>query len=109
MGTVVRRDDPSLAPPWQKLYDSASNLEYFWNPNTNVTQYERPAGDKVVPFPAPATELLSLEEADGQRGGSSARCGTRRGRPLGLFGVRPSMFLFADALPGLEPARPDVS
>jgi WW domain len=40
----VRRDDPTLPPPWQCLFEPAQNATYYWNPNTNVTQYERPAG-----------------------------------------------------------------
>ena len=38
----VRQDDPTLPGPWQALYDPDSKLRYFWNPTTNVTQYEHP-------------------------------------------------------------------
>jgi WW domain len=40
----VRRDDPTLPPPWQCLFEPTQNATYYWNPTTNVTQYERPAG-----------------------------------------------------------------
>ena len=42
MSAPVRVDDPTLPAPWQAL--SAGSLTYYWNPQTNVTQYDRPAG-----------------------------------------------------------------
>ena len=50
----VRRDDPSLPPPWQALYEPTQNATYYWNPTTNITQYERPAASAAAPAPAPA-------------------------------------------------------
>ena len=41
---VQRQHDPTLPPPWEALFDPASGLKYYWNPQTNVTQYERPLG-----------------------------------------------------------------
>ena len=35
-----RQHDPSLPRPWELLFDPASGLKYYWNPTTNVTQYE---------------------------------------------------------------------
>ncbi|KAK6153076.1 hypothetical protein DH2020_012715 [Rehmannia glutinosa] len=34
--------DPTLPKPWRGLVDSNTGYLYFWNPETNVTQYERP-------------------------------------------------------------------
>jgi WW domain len=44
-----RVEDATVPPPWQALFDPASNLKYYWNPNTNVTQYEHPAGGAPPP------------------------------------------------------------
>lgn len=35
-------EDPTLPKPWKGLVDGISGYLYFWNPETNVTQYERP-------------------------------------------------------------------
>ncbi|XP_042498005.1 ATP-dependent RNA helicase-like protein DB10 isoform X2 [Macadamia integrifolia] len=34
--------DPTLPKPWRGLVDGSTGYLYFWNPETNVTQYERP-------------------------------------------------------------------
>ncbi|KAL8105518.1 DEAD-box ATP-dependent RNA helicase 40-like [Apium graveolens] len=44
-------DDPSLPKPWKGLIDGSSGAYYYWNPETNVTQYEKPA---ALPPPLPA-------------------------------------------------------
>lgn len=44
-------DDPTLPQPWKGLIDGSTGLLYYWNPETNVTQYEKPAS---VPPPLPA-------------------------------------------------------
>ncbi|XP_013628764.1 PREDICTED: DEAD-box ATP-dependent RNA helicase 14 isoform X1 [Brassica oleracea var. oleracea] len=35
-------EDHSLPKPWKGLVDDRTGYLYFWNPETNVTQYERP-------------------------------------------------------------------
>ncbi|KAL9235256.1 hypothetical protein vseg_010031 [Gypsophila vaccaria] len=35
-------EDPTLPKPWRGLVDGKTGYLYFWNPETNVTQYERP-------------------------------------------------------------------
>lgn len=35
-------EDSSLPKPWRGLIDGATGYLYFWNPETNITQYERP-------------------------------------------------------------------
>ncbi|CAI5518806.1 unnamed protein product, partial [Closterium sp. Naga37s-1] len=40
--------DPTLPAPWRGLVDGSTGYLYYWNPDTNQTQYERPGG------PAPA-------------------------------------------------------
>ncbi|KAL7190361.1 hypothetical protein ACSBR2_022606 [Camellia fascicularis] len=37
-------EDPTLPKPWKGLVDGKTGYLYFWNPDTNVTQYERPVG-----------------------------------------------------------------
>lgn len=36
-------EDPTLPKPWRGLVDGRTGYLYFWNPETNVTQYERPS------------------------------------------------------------------
>ncbi|KAL7196273.1 hypothetical protein ACSBR1_036305 [Camellia fascicularis] len=36
-------EDPTLPKPWKGLVDAKTGYLYFWNPETNVTQYEKPA------------------------------------------------------------------
>lgn len=40
-------EDPTLPKPWRGLVDGTSGYLYFWNPETNVTQYERPKSSKI--------------------------------------------------------------
>ncbi|KAL6178804.1 hypothetical protein ACLB2K_050322 [Fragaria x ananassa] len=35
-------EDPTLPSPWRGLIDGSSGSLYYWNPETNQTQYERP-------------------------------------------------------------------
>lgn len=35
-------EDPNLPKPWRGLVDGKTGYVYYWNPETNVTQYERP-------------------------------------------------------------------
>jgi hypothetical protein len=35
-------EDPSLPKLWRGLVDGITGYLYYWNPYTNVTQYERP-------------------------------------------------------------------
>ncbi|XP_013614031.1 PREDICTED: DEAD-box ATP-dependent RNA helicase 14-like [Brassica oleracea var. oleracea] len=44
MAAAVRYapEDHSLPKPWKGLVDDRTGYLYFWNPETNVTQYERP-------------------------------------------------------------------
>ncbi|XP_078439709.1 DEAD-box ATP-dependent RNA helicase 14-like [Wolffia australiana] len=42
-------EDPTLPKPWKGLIDGNTGYLYFWNPVTNITQYERP-----VPLDAPS-------------------------------------------------------
>lgn len=46
--------DPTLPKPWKGLIDGTTGYLYFWNPETKVTQYDRPMGPPPPPAPAPA-------------------------------------------------------
>ncbi|KAK1294023.1 DEAD-box ATP-dependent RNA helicase 40 [Acorus calamus] len=43
-------EDPTLPPPWKGLIDGSTGTLYYWNPETNVTQYEKPT---FLPLPLP--------------------------------------------------------
>ncbi|KAM0851963.1 hypothetical protein ACQ4PT_052090 [Festuca glaucescens] len=45
--------DPTLPKPWKGLIDGTTGYLYFWNPETKVTQYDRPMGPPPA-APAPA-------------------------------------------------------
>ncbi|PON80229.1 DEAD-box ATP-dependent RNA helicase [Parasponia andersonii] len=56
-------DDPTLPKPWKGLIDGSTSLMYYWNPETNVTQYEKPASLTpplpLGPPPAASTPKLA--------------------------------------------------
>lgn len=41
-------EDPSLPKPWRGLVDGKTGYLYYWNPETNVTQYDRPGGSATI-------------------------------------------------------------
>lgn len=43
-GVRYAPEDPTLPKPWKGLVDGSTGYLYFWNPETNSTQYERPTG-----------------------------------------------------------------
>lgn len=51
-------EDPTLPKPWKGLVDRSTGYLYFWNTETNVTQYERPAATPLLD-PIPSPELKS--------------------------------------------------
>lgn len=51
LGPRYAPDDPTLPKPWKGLIDGSTGLLYYWNPETNVTQYEKPA---TLPPPLPS-------------------------------------------------------
>ncbi|KAM0827883.1 hypothetical protein ACQ4PT_067897 [Festuca glaucescens] len=57
--------DPTLPKPWKGLIDGTTGYLYFWNPETKVTQYDRPMGPPPAapaPAPAPVTQPQYHEE-----------------------------------------------
>ncbi|XP_048328075.1 DEAD-box ATP-dependent RNA helicase 46 isoform X2 [Ziziphus jujuba] len=63
-------EDPTLPKPWRGLVDGKTGYLYFWNPETNVTQYERPMGlapplkSSLVPI---SSSVHAQQSARGQR------------------------------------------
>ncbi|CAH2072749.1 unnamed protein product [Thlaspi arvense] len=53
-------EDPNLPKPWKGLVDGKTGYLYFWNPETNVTQYERPPSS-APPKPSPAPVSASAQ------------------------------------------------
>ncbi|EIE25575.1 DEAD-domain-containing protein [Coccomyxa subellipsoidea C-169] len=68
-----RQHDPTLPRPWEALFDPASGLRYYWNPDTNVTQYERPVGGPPPSLPPPAgyVRYLSCDMVPSSNGHSN--------------------------------------
>lgn len=55
------QEDPTLPTPWKGLVDRSTGYLYFWNTETNVTQYERPAATPLLdPIPSPELKSASL-------------------------------------------------
>ncbi|KAF8399679.1 hypothetical protein HHK36_015550 [Tetracentron sinense] len=54
-------EDPTLPKPWKGLVDGKTGYLYFWNPETSVTQYERPVASHADPasLPKPASVPIS--------------------------------------------------
>ncbi|XP_058091832.1 DEAD-box ATP-dependent RNA helicase 14-like isoform X2 [Magnolia sinica] len=59
-------EDPTLPKPWRGLVDGSTGYIYFWNPETNVTQYERPASTPLPgppPLPIPKSASVSVSSS----------------------------------------------
>lgn len=56
-------EDPTLPKPWRGLVDGNTGYLYFWNPETNVTQYEKPGGSSQAgsapPHKSPSVSISS--------------------------------------------------
>ncbi|GAB4849222.1 hypothetical protein Ancab_004033 [Ancistrocladus abbreviatus] len=66
-------EDPTLPKPWRGLVDGKTGYLYFWNPETNVTQYERPGvsshGGSIVSKSSSAhiSSSVQVQPSHGQR------------------------------------------
>ncbi|MBA0733233.1 hypothetical protein Gogos_017268 [Gossypium gossypioides] len=75
--------DPTLPKPWKGLVDGKTGYLYFWNPVTNVTQYERPTSADSVPKPsvAPISSSVQVQQSsEGSCGYSPGKENDRDGR-----------------------------
>ncbi|CAG7881908.1 unnamed protein product [Brassica rapa] len=62
-------EDHSLPKPWKGLVDDRTGYLYFWNPETNVTQYERPQPPPNLPVSSSAS--VQVPQASAVPNGSS--------------------------------------
>ncbi|KAJ7974595.1 putative Dead box ATP-dependent RNA helicase [Quillaja saponaria] len=84
--------DPTLPKPWRGLVDGKTGFLYFWNPETNVTQYERPTSSAPMlkSSSVPISSSVQVQQSSqGQRraaadrydrstnGGTNAEVGSR--------------------------------
>ncbi|KAL6290889.1 hypothetical protein ACE6H2_008399 [Prunus campanulata] len=51
---LVYFSDTTLPPPWTGMFDGNLGVVYYWNPQTNVSQYEHPACSSY-----PTTHLIN--------------------------------------------------
>ncbi|KAH6774422.1 DEAD box RNA helicase family protein [Perilla frutescens var. hirtella] len=51
-------EDPTLPKPWKGLVDDNTGYVYYWNPETNITQYEKPVASGHT-FAIPSHKSLS--------------------------------------------------
>ncbi|KAH1038627.1 hypothetical protein J1N35_040370 [Gossypium stocksii] len=75
--------DPTLPEPWKGLVDGKTGYLYFWNPVTNVTQYERPRGIDSVPKSSSVpmgSSVLVQQSSEGRYRYSSEKENDRHGR-----------------------------
>lgn len=57
-------EDPTLPKPWKGLVDGKTGYLYFWNPETNVTQYERPVSTShTVSAPSPTQSAVPVSSS----------------------------------------------
>ncbi|KAG2295323.1 hypothetical protein Bca52824_041992 [Brassica carinata] len=66
-------EDHSLPKPWKGLVDDRTGYLYFWNPETNVTQYERPTSSQPPNFAeVPVASSVQVQQASSIPNGSYA-------------------------------------
>ncbi|KAM1017035.1 hypothetical protein ACFX2A_047638 [Malus domestica] len=52
-------EDPTLPKPWRRLVDGKMGYLYFWNPETNVTQYDKLTSSVAPSKPFSAQSISS--------------------------------------------------
>lgn len=56
-------EDPTLPKPWKGLVDGNTGYLYFWNPETNVTQYEKPASSHASAPHKPLSSSVHVQKS----------------------------------------------
>ncbi|XP_057769332.1 ATP-dependent RNA helicase-like protein DB10 isoform X2 [Salvia miltiorrhiza] len=57
-GISYAPEDPALPKPWKGLVDDKTGYVYYWNPETNITQYDKPVAPGHTSY-APVHKSLS--------------------------------------------------
>ncbi|KAJ6795584.1 ATP-dependent RNA helicase-like protein DB10 [Iris pallida] len=66
-GPSYAPEDPTLPKPWKGLIDGSTGVLYYWNPETNATQYEKPGALAPPPLAAaPTPNLAPIPTANSQ-------------------------------------------
>ncbi|KAJ6847210.1 ATP-dependent RNA helicase-like protein DB10 [Iris pallida] len=72
VGPTYAPEDPTLPKPWKGLIDGSTGVLYYWNPETNATQYEKPGALAPPPLaPAPTPNLAPIPTANSQQPNNS--------------------------------------
>ncbi|KAK4482090.1 hypothetical protein RD792_011558, partial [Penstemon davidsonii] len=66
-GVRYAPEDPTLPKPWKGLVDGNTGYLYFWNPETNKTQYERPVASSCVSSVPSNKSMSSVQESPKRR------------------------------------------
>lgn len=72
MGPRYAPPDPTLPKPWRGLVDGKTGYLYFWNPETNVTQYERPSSSSTA---QPKSSSVPNSSVQVQQSSQGSQCG----------------------------------
>ncbi|KAG5056411.1 hypothetical protein JHK86_011407 [Glycine max] len=72
MGPRYAPADPTLPKPWRGLVDGKTGYLYFWNPETNVTQYERPSSSSTA---QPKSSSVPNSSVQVQQSSQGSQCG----------------------------------
>ncbi|KAK9080088.1 hypothetical protein SSX86_001763 [Deinandra increscens subsp. villosa] len=69
LGPRYAPPDPTLPEPWKGLIDGSSGVMYYWNSETNITQYEKPSAvpSALKPVSAPISRTEQPNDVSGQQ------------------------------------------
>lgn len=87
--------DPTLPSPWRALVDGNTGYIYYWNPETNITQYDKPLplvgpGPPLPSGPPPSSVISGLKLAVIPNGSDQLNGGSGNGHMAGLNGYHAS-------------------
>lgn len=64
-------EDPTLPKPWKGLVDGKTGYLYYWNPDTNVTQYEKPSGSSQKSSSVAISSAVQVQHSSHLENGKS--------------------------------------
>ncbi|EPS71775.1 hypothetical protein M569_02982, partial [Genlisea aurea] len=70
-GISFAPEDPSLPKPWKGLVDGKTGYLYYWNPETNATQYEKPVESSYLSSAVAHKSLSSFVQRSPQERGNT--------------------------------------